>query len=333
MLNEKEYLKIISKYISEKELYEIYKSKYINNFGIKCLKIEHIKANKEKLKENLLKPANKRHFEKWLFAHYKYSQKEDNNPDDHSDYKMLFDQLIKAYFDKQKEKFDECSLKLKELFQNEASIESKDDHKIGIGKIKEKAVEDTKIVKKLEDKINNLQKELQKRESTYKTLKDRQQKKIDILANEIKKMQSELSKKDEQIRKMKFTENDILTLKMRNNDLESKNKRLNSEILTLKNNLEDISKKEVEVIGLFNTDLAINKNIKVTFLDIDKMTDLKIISGELWILEYTLTPKEKFKVENILKNVPNKNNIIKISSYNDLLKNINISNYKGLEVF
>lgn len=329
MSNERDYLKIISDFIPEKQLYEIYKNKYINNFGIKCSKLEFVKINKEKLKKNLLKPANKKYFEKWLFGYFKYLQKEDKEYDDNSEYRILFDQLIKTYFNQQKEEFNECSLKLERLIQNKVIAKSKDQNKFL--KNEEDTIESTKLVKKLTDKINNLQKELQERENIHKTLKDKLQNRIENLSIEIKKMQSEISKKDKQLFGMKSIENEIVILKKSNNDLENDNKHLKSEVTYLKNHLENISKKEVEVIGSFNTDLAVHKSIKVTFLDIDKITDLKILSNELWILEYSLTPKEKFKVESMLKNVQIKNNIIKITSYNDLLKNINTS--KGMEVF
>lgn len=330
-----ENLGVILRYIPEELLFEICKLKKINNLGVRCSKIEEVRKNRESLSQNLLKPINKNHFSKWLFAYFsKVKKKElDLNGED-LPVKGVFDLLIIAMFNNDTESFDVYTDKLKSFFNKESERVENNTNEI---EKPEQVNSDNKILKKLEQKLNSLQLEIKDKDDKYNIQKASLQEKIIFLNNELKEMQRKISISNNEKIQIETEKNDfknnlnkLVNIK---NDLEFQNSNLIDTINELQIKLNEAFKKNIKVVGVFNLNLITNPNIKIEFLSIEEFLSLSVINQELWMLQFALTPREKYKLESSMKEKEILNKVVKINSNSELLTLINTGYSVPMEVF
>lgn len=318
-----EKLELIANYITEELLYEIYKLKRINNLGVRCSKIEDVKKNRESLIQNLLKPINKNHFSQWLFDYFSKVKKKDIDSN-LEELQVFFDLLIISLFNNDIEAFELYSSKLKFLYIKDNKKEVNNSiHTM-------KSYQDTtnnKILKKIEQKLKKLQNEVEEKDNQNNIQKASFQEKIDLLNNELKDMQRKLNTKNNEIEQLKNEKNnfkkDLNNLVNIKKDLEFQNSNLRDNLNELEKRLNEDLKKEIRVIGKFNLDLITNTNIKIEFLSIEEFLSFSVLDQELWILQYALTPREKYTLESSMKEIAIRNKVVKINSNSELLKLIN----------
>jgi len=320
-------LEVVITYIPEEILFEVYKFKKINNLGIRCSRREEVKKNRENLSRNLMKPINKNHFSKWLFSYFLKVKEKDIDIDSSLDDLLeieLFNLLIVSLFNKDTESFDAYSVKLEAFYK----IDSKQAENNISGIVDSVQVNtNSNILKKLEKKLSNLQMEIKENTDKYNTQKVKSQDKISLLNNEVIEMQRKLNIKNIEIEQLKIEKNEFETkvnkLELLKSDLELRSCNLSDTVKELKMKLNDALKKEIKVIGEFNLNLITKPNIKIEFLSIEDFIKLSVINHELWILQYALTPREKYTIESSMKEKENLNKVVEINSNSELLKNIN----------
>lgn len=330
-----ENLGIILKYIPEELLFEIYKSKKINNLGVRCSKIEEVRKNRESLSQILLKPINKNHFSKWLFAYFsKVKKKELDLSGEDLPIKEVFDLLIFAMFNNDTESFDVYTEKLKSFSNKESERIENNTNEI---EKPEQVNSNNKILKKLEQKINSLKHEIKDKDDKYNIQNASLQEKIILLNNELKEMQRKITISNNEKILIETEKNDLKNnlnkLVNINNDLELQTSNLKDTINELQIKLNEAYKKNIKVVGEFNLNLITNPNIKIEFLSIEEFLSLSVINQELWMLQYALTPREKYKLESSMKEMEILNKVVKINSNSELLTLINTEYSNPMEVF
>ncbi|WP_438317189.1 hypothetical protein [Sporosarcina sp. FA9] len=322
-----ENLEVIVKYIPEEFLFEIYRLKRINNLGVRCSRIEEIKRNREILSRNLLKPINRPHFLNFLFEYFtKVTKKNIVLTKENLQVKQLFNFLIISLFNNDKESFEVYSTKLKNFSEKNRVSEKK----VSEFENLQQEIPSNKIIKKLEKKINNFQVKIKEKDEQINIQKSVLQEKINSSNKELKEIQRGLSVKDNKISELEFKQrsfiNEINQLKILKNEMEIINNDLNNNLQELEIKFINALKREIKVIGIFNLRLITNPNIQVDFLSIEEFLKLSVIKHELWILQYTLTPREKYTLKSSMKEIKVRNNVVKINSNSELLKLINIEN-------
>lgn len=355
-----ELVKKIVKFIPNEGLISIYKNKHINKLGVKCSRIEEVRENRGNLILNLFKPINKRHFEKWLFSFYKsksneeiksQNSKEIDAPSEKTDVvetqvdtekqkHLTFYNLVKLMYEGDLEKLEQQLIELEteeksasEKLLNNDAREIKNEE--GIKKELER------VVKKLSQKIDDLNKELLLKNEQFNKRTENYENEIKRLRKINKDYQKEIqnntvenkelsNKYNESLKSVLDRDKKIEGLQFEIEKLNNINDLNSLEIEKLKNIIDmqneefkKINQKEILVVGDFNLSDFDKLNFNFKFVGVEEIAELNSTEKDIWIIKYSLTPKEIYGLEIINLNEKTTGNLIEINAYSELIETIN----------
>lgn len=331
---DKEFFISILPYLSEHELITIYKIQKINNFGFRANTSEDIKKNRKILESNLLKAINFKVLQKYVVEINEKLDIEELSKENFQEFVNkygLFKLSLTLYLDEKHELLESYLNSINTTI----SMGIKPSKKAIANSINESDSESKslKIIKRLEDKITNLNDELEKRDKQYKTLLDEKKQELTSLRSDKNNLNiriSELTKNNLEITNDNgklITENNKLK-----NDLSISNELLKEKIISIEhlqtqltqalesntidsntNNLESYKREQIiksnqiqsiAIIGEY-TKFIIEQlpSKKIIFFKLDTIENLKNTINEfsyLWIINYDLTRKEQKSIKNIL---------------------------------